>query len=118
MAQRRSSSTSTSSSKVQLSDWQKKFIGVKDYGDHFDDPLRIACTGISAGKSRALAWWIIMQMVKCNGIRGIGIAQTHKALKRVLIRELQTVCNLKGLNYTYNKSEQEFSLDNGSVLFG
>lgn len=118
MAQRRSSSTSKSSSKAQLSDWQKKFIGVKDYGDHFDDPLRIACTGISAGKSRALAWWIIMQMVKCNGIRGIGIAQTHKALKRVLIRELQTVCNLKGLNYTYNKSEQEFSLDNGSVLFG
>lgn len=112
---RRSSSTSKSSSKPKnkLSAWQQKFVL-----EGFDDPLRIACTGISAGKSRALAWWIIMQMVKCNGIRGIGIAQTHKALKRVLIRELQAVCTLKGINYTYNKSEQEFSLDNGSILFG
>ena len=112
---RRSSSTSKSSSKPKnkLSAWQEKFVL-----QGFDDPLRIACTGISAGKSRALAWWIIMQMVKCNGIRGIGIAQTHKALKRVLIRELQTVCQIKGISYLYNKSEQEFTLENGSVLFG
>lgn len=115
---RKSSSTSKSSSQIKLSHWQEEFIGVKSAIDHFDDPLRIACTGVSAGKSRALAWWIIMQMVKNNGIRGIGIAQTHKALKRVLIRELQTVCALKGLSYTYNKSEQEFSLSNGSILFG
>lgn len=59
-----------------------------------------------------------MQMVRCNGIRCIGIAQTHKALKRVLIRELQSVCAINGLSYEYNKSEQEFSLENGSVLFG
>lgn len=112
---RRSCSTSKSSSKPKnkLSAWQEKFVL-----QGFDDPLRIACTGISAGKSRALAWWIVMQMVKCNGIRGIGIAQTHKALKRVLIRELQTVCQIKGISYLYNKSEQEFTLENGSVLFG
>jgi hypothetical protein len=115
---RKSSSISKSSDKPKLSKWQEEFIGVKSFRDHFNDDLRIACTGISAGKSRALAWWIIMQMVRCNGIRCIGIAQTHKALKRVLIRELQSVCAINGLSYEYNKSEQEFSLENGSVLFG
>lgn len=122
---RKSLSTSKSPKKPKLSDWQKDFIGLSvDESGHchpnenFDAALRIACTGISAGKSRGLAWWIIMQMVRCNGIRCIGIAQTHKALKRVLIRELQMVCNLKGLHYDYNKSEQEFTLENGSVLFG
>lgn len=118
MASRKSYSISKLSDKPKLSKWQEEFVGVKSFRDHFNDDLRIACTGISAGKSRALAWWIIMQMVRCNGIRCIGIAQTHKALKRVLIRELQSVCTIKGLSYEYNKSEQEFSLDNGSVLFG
>lgn len=119
MAQRKSSSILKSSDeKPRLSKWQEQFIGVKSFKDHFNDPLRIACTGISAGKSRALAWWIIMQMVRCNGIRCIGIAQTHKALKRVLIRELQSICAINKLTYEYNKSEQEFTLENGSVLFG
>lgn len=59
-----------------------------------------------------------MQMVRCNGCRAIAIAQTHKALKRVLIRELQIVCNIMHIPYTYNKSEQEFMLSNGSILFG
>ena len=99
--------------KLKLSQWQRKFIL-----DGFDDPLRIACTGISAGKSRALALWNIMQMVQKPGCRCIGIAQTHKALKRVLIREMQVVCNMLGVHYEYNKSEQELSLDNGSILFG
>jgi hypothetical protein len=117
MPKRKSLSTSKSSKpkkpQNKLSEWQSRFVL-----DGFDDPLRIACTGISAGKSRALAWWIIMQMVKCNGIRCIGIAQTHKALKRVLIREMQTVCAVKHIDYCYNKTEQEFSLPNGSVLWG
>lgn len=117
-SRRKSPSISKSSSRPQLSRWQEQFIGVKSFGNHLDDELRIACTGISAGKSRALAWWIVMQMVKCNGCRAIAIAQTHKALKRVLIRELQIVCNLMHIPYTYNKSEQEFMLSNGSILFG
>lgn len=99
--------------KLKLSPWQRHFVL-----DGFDDPLRIACTGISAGKSRALALWIIMQMVQKPGCRCIGIAQTHKALKRVLIREMQVVCNLLKVHYEYNKSEQELTLDNGSILFG
>lgn len=119
MAAGKSSSISKSSSnKPRLSRWQEEFVGVKDFADHLSDPLRIACTGISAGKSRALAWWIIMQMVKCNGLRCIGLAQTHKALKRVLIRELQIVCNIIHIPYQYNKSEQEFVLPNESILYG
>lgn len=99
--------------RIKLSEWQKKFIL-----DGFDDPLRIACTGVSAGKSRALAWWLILQMLKKPACRCIGLAQTHKALKRVLIREMQVVCNILHTGYSYNKSEQEFSLPNDSILFG
>lgn len=115
MAARKSSSSSKSSAaiKLQLSEWQKKFIL-----DGFDDDLRIACTGISAGKSRALAIWLIMQMARKPECRCIGIAQTHKALKRVLIREMQAVCSMFKLGYEYNKSDQEFMLSNGSVMFG
>ena len=114
MAARKSSSNSKSSAiKLQLSEWQKKFIL-----DGFNDDLRIACTGISAGKSRALAIWLVMQMAKKPQCRCIGIAQTHKALKRVLIREMQAVCGLFKLGYEYNKSDQEFMLSNGSVMFG
>ena len=115
METRKSSSNSKSSAaiKLQLSEWQRKFIL-----DGFNDDLRIACTGISAGKSRALAIWLIMQMAKKPACRCIGIAQTHKALKRVLIREMQAVCGLFKLGYEYNKSDQEFMLSNGSVMFG
>lgn len=113
-ARSKSSSNSKSSTRPnKLSRWQQNFVL-----NGFADPLRIACTGVSAGKSRALAWWIIMQMCKTNGLRGICIAQTHKALKRVLIRELQIVCNIMHIAYTYNKSEQEFTLENGSTCFG
>ena len=108
-----SKSSTPSKKKDKLSRWQQDFVL-----NGFADPLRIACTGVSAGKSRALAWWIIMQMCKTNGMRGIAVAQTHKALKRVLIRELQIVCSIKKLPYTYNKSEQEFSLENGSIVYG
>ena len=124
---KRSNSTSKSSTKKKdgLSPWQADFIGLREFPDghcepneNFDADIRIACTGVSAGKSRALAWWIIMQMVRLNRCRCIAIAQTHKALKRVLIRELQVVCSQLHLDYLYNKSEQEFSLANGSMLFG
>lgn len=113
MANKSSSNSKLSSVKLKLSQWQKQFVL-----DGFDDPLRIACTGISAGKSRALAVWLVMQMIRKPECRCIAIAQTHKALKRVLIREIQVVCNLLDICYDYNKSEQEFTLSNNSVLFG
>ena len=112
MAISRSSSKSSATHRIKLSEWQRKFIL-----DGFDDYLRIACTGISAGKSRALALWLVMQIVRKPGCRCIAIAQTHKALKRVLIRELKVVCALLGIAYKYNKTEQEFSIGS-SVVFG
>lgn len=107
-----SNSRSSETHRIKLSEWQRKFIL-----DGFDDFLRIACTGISAGKSMALALWLVMQMARKPGCRCIAIAQTHKALKRVLIRELKVVCALLGIAYKYNKTEQEFSIGE-SVVFG
>ena len=97
---------------MKLSKWQKKFIL-----DEFDAPLRIACTGIGAGKSRALAVWIVLQCLKKPGIRGIVIAQIYKTLTRVLVREIQVVCALLGVEYDYNKSSMEMVFPNQSTLF-
>ena len=73
--------------KKDLSKWQKEFLI-----DKFDDALRIACTGISAGKSYALSLWIVLQCIKKPGLRGIIIAQSYRALTLVLIREIKARC--------------------------
>lgn len=98
--------------KIRLSKWQKKFVL-----DEFDAPLRIACTGIGAGKSRALAIWIVLQCLRKPGIRGIVIAQIYKTLTRVLVREIQVVCAMLGVRYEYNKSSMEMVLPFGSTLY-
>ena len=98
--------------RLKLSKWQKQFTL-----DEFDAPLRIAVTGIGAGKSRALAIWIVMQCLRKPGIRGIVIAQIYKTLTRVLVREIQLVCSLLGVKYSYNKSALEMEFPNGSTLF-
>lgn len=98
--------------KKQLSQWQKSFIL-----DGFDDELRIACTGISAGKSYALSLWIVLQCIKKPGIRGIVIAQNYRALTLVLIREIKNRCAEFGIKFTHNKSSNEIQFDNGSILF-
>ena len=97
---------------LQLSRWQQEFI------KRFDDPLVIACTSISAGKTRILATWLVLQCLQKPGIRGIMIAQTHQALKKVLIREIINFATQIGVKVKYNGSSQEIYFDNGSVLFG
>lgn len=98
--------------RLQLSKWQKRFVL-----DEFDAPLRIAVTGIGSGKSRALAVWIVMQCMQKPGLRGIVLAQTYRALSRVLVRELEVVCSLIGVRYDFNKSSMEFSFPNKSILY-
>lgn len=98
--------------KLKLSKWQKRFVI-----DGFDDPLRIAVTGIGSGKSRALAVWIVLQCLKKPGLRGIVMAQVYKTLSRVLVTEIQTVCALMGIQYEYNKSSMEMVFKNHSILF-
>lgn len=98
--------------KIKLSRWQKRFVI-----DGFDDPLRIAVTGIGSGKSRALAVWIVLQCLKKPGLRGIVLAQIYKTLTRVLVREIQVVSALMSVQYDYNKSSMEMTFSNGSTLF-
>ena len=97
---------------LELSKWQQEFI------KRFDDPLVIACTAISAGKTRILATWLVLQCLQKPGIRGIMIAQTHSALKKVLIREIINFATTIGVKVKYNGSSQEIYFENGSVLFG
>lgn len=98
--------------KIKLSRWQKHFVI-----DGFDDPLRIAVTGIGSGKSRALAVWIVLQCLKKPGLRGIVLAQIYKTLTRVLVREIQVVASIMGVQYDYNKSSMEMTFPNGSTLY-
>lgn len=98
--------------KLKLSRWQKRFVV-----DDFDAPLRIAVTGIGSGKSRALAVWIVLQCLKKPGLRGIIIAQIYKTLTRVLVREIQVVASIMGVQYDYNKSSMEMTFSNGSTLY-
>ena len=97
---------------LSLSKWQKKWM------DHLDDDLYIACTSISAGKTRVLAMWIVIQCCNKPGIRGIIIAQTHAALRKVLIHDVIMFANTIGVHIDWNKSNQELTFSNGSILFG
>ena len=95
-----------------LSRWQKTWL------DHFDDDLYIACTSISAGKTRILATWIVLQCCEKPGLRGIVVAQTHAALRKVLIHDILMFATSIGIHIDWNKSNQELKFDNGSILFG
>lgn len=96
----------------QISKWQQDYIF-----DRFDDDLAIAQTAISAGKTAALAMWIVLQCCKKPGIRGIIVAQTHKALANVLIAEIEGFCHYSKIDYNYNRSSQQITFSNGSHLF-
>lgn len=98
--------------KPELSAWQRDYIF-----DRFDDDLAIACCGISSGKSAALAIWIVLQCCKKPGIRGIIVAQSYRALTKVLIQEIRTFCDWSHIEYAYNKGANEIHFANGSQLF-
>ena len=97
---------------IKLSKWQSQWM------NHFDDDLYIACTAISAGKTRVLSMWIVMQCVQKPGLRGIIIAQTHSALRKVLIHDIIMFATMIGVHIEWNKSSQELTFDNGSTLYG
>lgn len=98
--------------KPELSAWQRDYIF-----DRFDDDLAIACCGISSGKSAALAIWIVLQCCTKPGIRGIIVAQSYRALTKVLIQEIRTFCDWSHIEYAYNKGSNEIHFANGSQLF-
>jgi hypothetical protein len=94
----------------ELSPWQL------DYMKRADEELLIACTGVGAGKSRVLAIWLVMQCMMKPGIRGILIAQSHDALKRVLVREIETVSAQFGMCVKVNRSDFTVTFPNKSIL--
>lgn len=78
-----------------------------DFLSRENDPLLIAQTGISAGKTRALAWWAVSRFVK--GERIILCAQNYRALKKVVFRDviniLIQICPSFDPVRDYNKSD-------------
>ena len=96
----------------RISKWQQDFVF-----NRFDDDLAIAQTAISAGKTAALAMWIVLQCCKKPGIRGIIVAQTYKALTKVLISEIEGFCSYSHIPYKFNQGSMEIHFDNGSKLF-
>lgn len=98
--------------KPQIMPWQNDFIFKR-----FDDDLALACTAISAGKTAALSIWIVLQCIKKPGIRGIIIAQTYRALHKVLIASIEGFCRWAGIDYSFNKGSMEIKFPNGSILY-
>lgn len=97
---------------IKLSNWQKQYL------DRFDDELVVACTAISAGKTRILATWLVLQCLKKPGIRGIIIAQNYRALTKVLVQEILNFATQIGIDIAYNKSSMELEFPNKSILYG
>ena len=98
--------------KPELSTWQGDFIL-----NRFDDELAVACCGVASGKSAALAIWIVLQCCKKPGIRGIIVAQSFRALEKVLIQEIRCFCEWAKVPYDYNRGRMEIHFPNGSALF-
>src|SRR5690554_7015121 len=97
--------------KLKLSRWQQEFLS------RFDEDLVIAMTGISAGKTRVLAMWIILQSLQKKGLRSIMIAQTYRSLKLVLIKEIEEICQLLNIKYTIHRSDFIITFENGSTIY-
>lgn len=95
---------------LQLSRFQKEFINRKD------DPLCILCTGISAGKTRAAAVWVVLECLS-KKTRIIAAAQNYKALSEVLFREIKLLLDMMKVEYHY-VTGNKFTLSNGSEIFG
>lgn len=100
-------------SELTLSEWQHEFLV-----ERFDDPLVICCCAVSSGKTRALAYWIVLQAIKYPKSRAIMIAQNFRALSLVLTREIELVCNMFGVSYELNKTNYTLRFQNESIIYG
>lgn len=96
---------------VRISKWQKEWI------NRLDDPLCIAVCGIGSGKSFILATWIALVNLR-EKRKTIAIAQTYKALDRVLFTEIMKRLAEMNVSYTFSKSDMTLTLPNGSTIYG
>jgi len=97
--------------KVRFSPFQDEFLS------RLNDPLVILQTGVGAGKSRALAWWLVIQAV--SGLRIIAVAQTYRALTEVIFREIQIICTELNVECTVLEQKKIVKIgDNGGCIYG
>ena len=84
-----------------MSQFQLDFLGRND------EPLLILQTGVGAGKTRVAAWSIVLKLL--DGWRVLAIAQSSKALKNVLYRDilkiLMTIMPDYNPEHLYNKTD-------------
>lgn len=76
--------------------------------------------GIGAGKSYCGAIWAFMMTQKYPGSRGLIVARDVPQLRNATLIEFKKALNLFGqvenVDYTHNKSTNEYSFSNGSVI--
>lgn len=97
----------------KITKWQEDFIFKR-----MDEDLVIACTGVGCGKSLSLAIWIVHQCINKPGIRGLIVAQTFGALKKVLVGNIVEFSNYVKFTPTVRDNGKEITFPNGSKLFG
>ena len=81
-----------------------------------DEPLLIACCGVSSGKSYAASIYIAKCLVEQKRI--IAGAQSFTALSRVLLAEVTKRLTEWHVPYKYNKSEKEIRVGEEGVVYG
>lgn len=96
---------------VNISQWQRNFI------DRKDDDMLIAVCGIGSGKTFILSTWLVLVNL-LETRKTLAIAQTYKALDRVLFQSIMERCNEWGVNASLNKSAMQVRFDNGSIIYG
>lgn len=96
---------------IKISQWQKDFINRKD------DDMLIAVCGIGSGKTFILSTWLVLVNL-LETRKTLAIAQTYKALDRVLFQSIMERCNEWGVNATLNRSSMQIMFDNGSIIYG
>ena len=88
-----------------------------DFWERRDDPFVIASCGVSSGKTRIGAWWVVRELLK--GKRNLVGCQSFTALSRVMFMEIVKILDELGVSYAYNKSAKEIRCrDSDGVIFG
>ena len=88
-----------------------------DFWERRDDPFVIASCGVSSGKTRIGAWWVVRELLK--GKRNLVGCQSFTALSRVMFMEIVKILDELKVSYAYNKSAKEIRCrDSDGVIFG
>ena len=87
-----------------------------DFQKRYEDSLVIVSAGVSSGKSRVGALFLVQELLM--GKRVLCGAQTFSALKRVMFREIEMFLQKINAHYHLNKSDMTITHPNGGTIFG